>query len=601
MAITSPLRIAALVKQIPKFEDMTLGADGRLRREGLELEMNPYCRRAVSKACDLAGTSGGEVVVFTLGPPSAEDTLREAIAWGLDRGVEIRAVHVTDPAFAGSDTLATARALVAAVERDGPFDLLLFGRNSVDADTGQVGPEVAELLDLPFLTGVKELRLDGPRLEAACEHDDGMTRARASLPAVLSVAERLCEPCKVDPEERAAVDPGRITRRSAVELGAGPWGQAGSPTCVGSVRVLEIARERCSLSGPVDAQVRAAVQMLHVRGALERRGSISVGTVAMTGAGGRPVAVLAEPGRDRETVELLGAAAGFAARIGGATVAVGAVPDAPDGPWLAADVLGGQGADGVMVFVGSTVEEDIAAAAADWAEEHEPWAFLAPSTAWGREVASRIAARLGAGLTGDAVGFDVEDGRLVAWKPAFGGRLVAAITASSPVQMATVRAGVLPALEPRPVHASVERRSIARRGRVEVLTREHDDDLETLALADAVVGVGVGLEPTDYSRLDPLLEVLGAELGATRKVTDRGWLPRARQIGITGRSIAPLLYVAIGLSGKFNHTVGIRGAGTVLAINNDPDAFVHDHADVSIIADWRDAVPLLVETLEGRR
>src|SRR5713226_6240130 len=144
------LRIAVLIKQVPRFESMALGPDGRLVREGLDLEINPYCRRAISKGVELAADTGGTCTVLTLGPPQAEDALREAVAWGAER-----AVLITDPAFAGSDTLATARALVAALGYLGPFDLVLCGRNSVDADTGQVGPEVAELMGLPFLAGVR--------------------------------------------------------------------------------------------------------------------------------------------------------------------------------------------------------------------------------------------------------------------------------------------------------------------------------------------------------------------------------------------------------------------------------------------------------------
>src|SRR5580658_6093797 len=124
-----PLRIAALVKQIPVGESMVLGADRRLVRQDLELEMNAYCRRAVSKGVEWAQASGGTCTVFTWGPPSAEDVLREAVAWGADSGV-----HLCDPAFAGSDTLATARALAAALEREGPFDLVLVGRNTLDGD-----------------------------------------------------------------------------------------------------------------------------------------------------------------------------------------------------------------------------------------------------------------------------------------------------------------------------------------------------------------------------------------------------------------------------------------------------------------------------------
>src|SRR4051812_43099410 len=109
------LAIAVLVKQIPMFEAMSLGTDGRLVRDGLELEMNAYCRRAVAQAVELASEHGGTVTVITLGPPPAEDVLREAIAWGLDRDVDTTGVLVSDTEFAGSDTLATATALAAAV------------------------------------------------------------------------------------------------------------------------------------------------------------------------------------------------------------------------------------------------------------------------------------------------------------------------------------------------------------------------------------------------------------------------------------------------------------------------------------------------------
>jgi electron transfer flavoprotein alpha subunit len=98
-----------------------------------------------------------------------------------------------------------------------------------------------------------------------------------------------------------------------------------------------------------------------------------------------------------------------------------------------------------------------------------------------------------------------------------------------------------------------------------------------------------------------LRTLLDAELGATRKVTDKGWLPRARQIGITGRSIAPRLFVSVGASGKFNHTVGLRAAGTVLAINNDAGAPIFEAADIGIVGDWREVLPVLVEQLRAAR
>ena len=609
---TVAMRVAVLVKQVPVVEEMELLPDGRLKRDGIELEMNAYCRRAVSKGVELARDSSGSCVVFTLGPAAAEDTLREALAWGADE-----AVHVTDAAFSGSDTLATASALAAALRQEGPFDLVLVGRNSIDADTGQVGPEVAELLDLPFAAGVKELTVSEGVVEARCELDDGWRHVRVALPAVLSTAERLTEPCKVPPDGRAAVDATRIRRVAAADLGPGPWGAAGSPTVVGEVRSLEVARRGVVLSGDAADQVGEALGLLREWGALDavhprpdRDSSDSDGSAdtdgsaepdvdavgppgrAATDPGAPVVAVVVEPDRPRLARELLGEAVHIADAVSGTVVAVGPDLGAPGD-------LASWGADRAVSFEGTAVEEDVARALAAWCEGSPPWAVLAPGTLWGREVAARAAARLGAGLTGDAVGFGVEGGRLVAWKPAFGGSLVAAIRCNSGVQMATVRPGVLPLRAPRPAGpvVPVETLSADTRGRVEVLDAGRDDEVEALRAARSIVAVGQGVAPEEYGELDALCKVLGAEMGATRKVTDKGWLPRARQIGITGHSVAPALYVAIGVSGKFNHVVGARGAGTIVAINNDPEARILEWADVGIVADWHEVVPLLVDAL----
>jgi electron transfer flavoprotein alpha subunit len=594
------VRIAVLVKQIPKFEEMELGPDGRLRRDGIEPEMNPYCRRAVSQAVELAAArEGSQVIVFTLGPAAADDTLREAIAWGLDRNVDTIGVLVSDVAFAGSDTLATAKALAAALTREGPFDLVLTGRNSVDADTGQVGPEVAELLDLPFLTGVRYLSISaGNVVDARCEHDDGWMQAEVALPAVLSCAERLCEPAKVDPPGRAAVPGDRIRVLTATDLGPGPWGAHASPTWVGPVRVMAVSRARRKRKdAPLEDQIRDAVRLLVERGALTTNVANDHDETVRSWSAhdSEPtVVVVAEPDRAHATRELLGAAARLAEAIGRDVTAI--TVEEPD--HLA---LGAWGADRVVHFDGLNVEEDVARAIAEWAQRGPPWAILAGSTAWGREIASRVAARVGAGLTGDAVDLEVADGRLVAWKPAFGGQLIAAIGATSAIQMATVRAGMItaPAARSDTVEPHVDRIAMKARGRVRVLARTRDDDLDTLAEAAVVIGVGRGVQPGEYDALEPLRALLGAELGATRKVTDEGWLPRSRQVGITGRSIAPRLHVSIGASGKFNHTVGLRAARTVLAINVDPGAPIFQAADVGIVADWRDALPLLVKELGG--
>lgn len=585
------MRIAVLVKQVPRFEAMELGPDGRLCRDGLALEMNPYCRRAVTQGVLLASGAGGSCTVFTLGPPAAEDVLREAVAGGADGGVLL-----TDPAFAGSDTLATARALAAALEALGPFDLVLLGRNSVDADTGQVGPQLAELLGLPLLAAVREIRVVGETLDALCERDDGTLRAVVRLPAVVTCAERLCDPTKRDAVARAAVPEERFTRLDAGALGPGPWGAAGSATVVGEVRVLASQRRRQVLDGDVDEQVHLAVAALEDLLLTARTGgedAIEVPKSIRTN-GTAAVAVLVEPGHDRSAQELLARAAILRGRFHGGEVvalAAGSLDPVTAHRW---------GADRVVAGDGCLVEEDAAHTFLPWIASRRPPIVLSPGSVWGREVASRISAALGAGITGDAVDLEVHEGRLVAWKPAFGGQLVAAITATTDVQIATVRPGVLPVMRARPMseRAEVERVEPVRRGRVDHLHQTTDDHENSLTAAHVIVGVGAGVDVGDYHRLEDLRGVLGAEMGATRKVTDRGWLPRSRQIGITGHSVSPVLYVAIGIQGKFNHTVGVRGAGFILAINPDRGAPIFDVCDIGIVADWRHAVPLLTNALQ---
>ncbi len=378
----APLRVASLAKQIPHPESMRM-TEGRLVRDGVELEMNAYCRRAVAEGVTLATETGGSCTVLTLGPPSAEDVLREGIAWGAGSGL-----HLCDPAFAGSDTLATARALAAALSAAGPFDLVLVGLNSLDGETGQVGPELAQLLDLPFAAGVRRLEDLGDRLRLGLEQDDGTAEVEIALPAVLSVAERLCDPCKVDPEGRAAVPADRITRLGAADLGAGPWGEAGSPTVVGAVHPMEHDRALVVLSGPLPAQVEEAVRLLDARGALRTdaaRRAPRPHPAGATPVGPHVVAVLDEPGRAEAAVELVEAAARLGTEVGARVHLLRPVDEKDDGePGPGAPA----GTDLIVELTGSCVPEDVADAVAAYVRDEEPWALLAPSTAFGREVAA---------------------------------------------------------------------------------------------------------------------------------------------------------------------------------------------------------------------
>ncbi len=187
------------------------------------------------------------------------------------------------------------------------------------------------------------------------------------------------------------------------------------------------------------------------------------------------------------------------------------------------------------------VPEDVADAVTAYVREEPPWALLAPSTAFGREVAARVAAATGSGLVGDAVSLHVHDGALVAGKPAFAGALVADITCRTPTQMVTVRPGVLPAAgdvgSRRGIAATPPwRREVGTRGRVRILGERRNDDVETLARAQVVIGVGTGVAPDEYEELSPLAALLGRRAGGDPQGHRQGLGPP----GPAGRHHGPL-------------------------------------------------------------
>ena len=158
------LKSIVCIKQVPQVSELKFDTTKKtLIQEGVHNEINPFDRRALTYATELKRKYGGEVIVMTMGPPQAKEALIEALAMGADR-----ALHLLDRAFAGSDTLATSRALSLAIERERPFDLILCGKYSVDAETGHVGPEVAQFLELPHASGATSVEFSLPSSKATC-------------------------------------------------------------------------------------------------------------------------------------------------------------------------------------------------------------------------------------------------------------------------------------------------------------------------------------------------------------------------------------------------------------------------------------------------
>ncbi|NUR98301.1 MAG: hypothetical protein HOV67_23970 [Kribbellaceae bacterium] len=580
------LLVTALVKQVPKGDHSgRLDADGRLERAGAVAEMNPWCRRAVAQAVRLAERSGGRSTAITMGPPAAVDVLREALGWGVDD-----AVHLSDPALAGSDCLVTARALASTIAvLDEPPDLILVGASSVDGSTGAVGAMLAELLGLPYTGPVLTLEVEGRRLRTTVQYDSGTESVVIDLPAVVAVAERSCLPAKVPTEAWPSAD--AVRRVSTTDLPAGAWGLSGSPTKVAQVHPAPLTRDPVIFRGRPATQVRRAMAELIARGCFDVPVAQPAEPVPTPQRRGPDVVALVGRGPDAGTRALLGTAAALAAEAGGAVVAVGTGESSTDfARW---------GADEVITVSGDE-PRPVAHALAGWIREWEPWAVLGAALPWDREVLARLAVVFGAGLMSDLVSLTVKDGRLAGLKPSGGGMLAEIVSHGTP-QIATLRTGLLPLRTPRAGRRLTEHvLTVAADPAIARAERRTGDDGDALDRAEVVIGVGRGVPPDKYDELEAVRVLLGAELGATRKVTDEGWLPHGRQIGITGRSVAPRMYVAVGLSGNLNHLAGASRAGTVLAINTDPAAEVFAHCDVGLVADWQEVMPFLVDGLRSR-
>jgi len=235
------LRIAVLIKQVPDTDDVRMDeTTGTMVREGIGAIINPLDLNALQAAVDLRSINGGEVTAISMGPPQAEAALREAIALGADN-----ILFISDKRVAASDTWATARTLVAAITRSGPYDLILAGEKATDGETGQVGPEVAAMMDLPFSTYVSGMEFNGDGyLKVKRTVEDGVELQKIPLPCLLTVLRDLNEPVMptLAGKKRARKAEMPLCDLESLELSPSETGIAGSPTRVVRIFYPQITR-----------------------------------------------------------------------------------------------------------------------------------------------------------------------------------------------------------------------------------------------------------------------------------------------------------------------------------------------------------------------
>jgi len=255
------MKIIVCMKQVPDAKDVRLDpVTNTLAREGVQSIMNPYDQHALEEAVRLKEAHGGEVVAITMGPPQAEEMLRQAISCGADS-----AVLISDRAFAGADTWATAYTLEHAVKKIGDFDLILCGKQAIDGDTAQVGPGLATRLGIPYLTCVQKIReATTSGLLAERMMDDGYDLVALDYPALLTVVKDINEPRVPSIKGKMKAKKAEIARLSATDIEADPAciGLPGSPTKVVSVFPPPARGNRSVLQGTLDEKIDQLVEKL---------------------------------------------------------------------------------------------------------------------------------------------------------------------------------------------------------------------------------------------------------------------------------------------------------------------------------------------------
>ena len=596
------MKICVLVKEVPDaaVEKRIDPATGRMDRSG-EKNLNPYDTHAIEAAMQIR--EGGvvpveEIVAVTMGPESAVRALHKAVSLGADRSI-----HLSDEAVAGSDVAATGYALAETLRRENP-DLVLLGQQSDDGECYAIGAVVAEHLGMPSLTQVIKMDIEGDKLRCERQAEYGYDTVEVTLPAVISVGDAINEPrypslkaimgAKKKPLETvSAADVGidavarrRRQLRRPVGRREGPAGEVRRRDHRGrghrrdgrtNRRLARRAQADLTRESETTDMANILIYALHYDGAINKNslGAVSEGARLASQLGGEAHAILVGENVPHELAASLG-------EYGAKKVWVASGPDGLAQP--AVDAMAKAITDGDYSYA------------------------LFGGGLLGFEIGAGLAARAGAGVAMEVTGVRAEDGQLVAERPILGDSAISEIRFRSPVGIIIGRLNAFEitkdgagaaevselAYEPSPQAAQA---TMVKRGE----QRGADVDIEG---ADILVAGGRGLGNAEgFELCEQLAAAFGGNtaVAATRAVVDAGWYPYAAQIGQTGKTVAPKLYLAAGISGAIQHKVGMQASENIIAINKDANAPIFEFSDLGVVGDLNKILPKLTEAVKAKK
>lgn len=613
------MNILVCVKQVPNTKHMTIDPKThRLVRHGVSSMINPSDRYALEKALRFRDQYGGKITVISMGAPQAEEVLISAHLVGADR-----CILLTDAAFAGSDTFATASVLSAAVQyeqqRTGEsFDIIFCGRETIDGETGQVGPELAHMLGCPSFPNVSRMDYAGISCRIEYAMDETGFTVDAGFPFLVEF------PLRDDAALRSAlsarlalVENVKIPRLNFDDLA--PWlnreeiGLAGSATHVLRSYVPAIERKGIRITRGTPAQrVDALVRCFIEDAVFEQKNSFAEyeREAELLSENDSRICVFIQQdssGNCRNiSLELLAPAFDICRKTGGKVCAVLIGKNNK----TAEQALTGYDVDEIISCEGDVFENlqvmDYADAFGKIVDEYRPEGILIGSTSFGKELAARLAGRCRTGLTAECTGirYDEESGSIVWSRPAYGGKLMADIVCKDKrPQMGTIREGVFVKPAAKGGNPKIIRMAFQPEGEscVHVLQKCITPMLSARQSNEIpmIVGMGRGIRDMDgFDLCCDFADAIGAEIGASRGCVELQLVSPQYLLGSNGRTVRPRVYFACGISGALQHMTGVNDSECIVAINCDPDADIFKQADYGIVGDMFDILPELQERLE---
>ncbi|MDR1592117.1 MAG: FAD-binding protein [Prevotellaceae bacterium] len=637
------LTIISLIKQVPLPAEMRMGEDGLMDRTKAKSIINIDCQFGLEAGLQLKKQyPDARMIVCSMGPGSFEASLKTAISMGYDE-----AYLLSDRKLGGSDTYATGLAISTMLEylgfskdRKEPF-IIFAGRQTSDGDTAHVPSQVAENMGIPQATFVERVEAnDGNTVTARRIIEGGYQILKLPMPCLISLT-----PTGVKPRKPSLI--GAIKARyttinvlSVDDIKMTPEQQAliginGSPTIVAAVANIESDRPPVALAtGQGDEQlVNSFIQEWEKGGnALVKKEKAEKETKELPDF---PIVDLREQNKGiltwaeitngkiaRPSLELLTPARHLADQLGNdtkiSTVIIG------KNVKELVNTLFEYGSDEVILVENDKLEEYLVLPFSDIItqiiRERKPEVALFAATTAGRELAPRIGMRTGSGVTADCTGLEMghyidrKNKRIIrpvlhSRRPTYGESKLATILGFVYPQISTARAGTFPVPAQQRGRTGTISKFAPKLNNEDFVTqiidtKRGEGGLQSLFDADIIVSGGRGAVGDGLKLVQQLAEALKdknikAEWACSRVVVDNGFAEYARQIGQTGKTVRPKVYVAIGISGAIQHIAGIKESGKIVAINNNPKAPIFHHADFGIAGNYEDIVPELIEKVQA--